>query len=1212
MRMFAFVLSAALLGAQTSPYPGALPTYADLLRTRHHSSSTLTSGIDAATLSVPVADGTKFIGYELITIGDEQMLVCSVAGNTLTICAGTRGWDYTDAATHDNGVAVDGLITAWHHNMGAEVMIAITTALGVNLSNVAPADATHITQTPNAALTAEQALSALTTGVLKSTTGTGVVSIATGTDLPSHVHAGADITSGILSQVPVWDKGGAVYNSKGYDFPAQAPGGTLTASVPATVTLAPVPLGVNHDNTNHYLYVSGGTGTAEAVLITGGTAHSGEASGTITFTPANNHSGAWTIASATAGIQEALWAAGAYGPVRVPAGSHTLYAKLRLPYTASLRGMGIGATTLVMTTGFVTRAIECIAPTPERVLDIGDFRIDYTTNGTSQEGLYLQEITDLLVSNLEILDSYDGITGYGVGRSYFNSVVLFPRRNAYNFSSDPGSGIITVSTPMVLGGNATMQSGVGAVFSLGPTIAGMVIAHFHSTLGAYGILATASSGAINEVVVSNSFIDSYATRGIHLALSGTASASSWSITNTLFAGASGNTAAVLFQTTTPGNIKGLTFAGNKLSCNHTTSYGMSLQGVYGASITGNIIYTLQAALGVAVLLEGYANSNMVLGGNTVGVGAAGTDTNGWETGLLVGAQAHSEIIVANNHLYGSATGLNYAGTGTGVVFRGNRVPLGAKPTASAGIRGSTWYTEGGAGVADAYEVCRKDASNNYAWTAQTGGTGGEWVGDFLVTRSSPTTLTIGTQCTAQNPCHVRFGNWAYAFASASTVSLVSGTGTAYIYAAPAGQIVVGHAMNLTCSDGCVEQPGITSFPADSIPLFAWAAINGAWAEAGGTDWRAWLSTKNVLPGLGMTASESAGATTLAVNPATVHSYLTGAEAPPATCTVGYRYLRTDTSQAYDCPTTNTWVEVTGGGGGLSDPGSNSMVYRSALNTTIPATATHMSGPNFCVDAGATDDYAGDLSPAISGYITGTLYRFKANTANTGACTVNFNAVGAIPIKKVRAGITSALADNDILAGQWVEVIYDGTNMQMISAARAVMSEERYLPAAAYDGNAASTRAVWNTAASPYVPIPTVTGTNPYRLGVLQFGAADEDYGIFDVLLPATWDAGPVAVKVFWFTSSTETADAVIRIETVCIAAGEDITAPTFNAAQSQTAATTTANLLQTTTWSATTTGCAAGEPMRVRFGRNGPHESDTYSGNLNVVAAAVTYSRYIQ
>lgn len=43
-----------------------------------------------------------------------------------------------------------------------------------------------------------------------------------------------------------------------------------------------------------------------------------------------------------------------------------------------------------------------------------------------------------------------------------------------------------------------------------------------------------------------------------------------------------------------------------------------------------------------------------------------------------------------------------------------------------------------------------------------------------------------------------------------------------------------------------------------------------------------------------------------------------------------------------------------------------------------------------------------------------------------------NALGAKSIVKAAGGITTALADNDIRAGQWVDVVYDGTNMQMQS------------------------------------------------------------------------------------------------------------------------------------------------------------------------------------
>jgi len=87
---------------------------------------------------------------------------------------------------------------------------------------------------------------------------------------------------------------------------------------------------------------------------------------------------------------------------------------------------------------------------------------------------------------------------------------------------------------------------------------------------------------------------------------------------------------------------------------------------------------------------------------------------------------------------------------------------------------------------------------------------------------------------------------------------------------------------------------------------------------------------------------------------------------------------------------------------------------------------------FAADAGATDAYAITLSPAATAYVTGVDYWFKANTANTGAATLNVNSLGAKTIVKLQGAITTTLADNDIRAGQWVHVVYDGTNMQMMS------------------------------------------------------------------------------------------------------------------------------------------------------------------------------------
>jgi hypothetical protein len=88
--------------------------------------------------------------------------------------------------------------------------------------------------------------------------------------------------------------------------------------------------------------------------------------------------------------------------------------------------------------------------------------------------------------------------------------------------------------------------------------------------------------------------------------------------------------------------------------------------------------------------------------------------------------------------------------------------------------------------------------------------------------------------------------------------------------------------------------------------------------------------------------------------------------------------------------------------------------------------------NYCADAGGSDTYACSMSPALLVYATGGCYTFKANTANTGAATINFNSLGARTIKKAAGGVTTDLSDNDIRSGQVVNICYDGTNMQLQS------------------------------------------------------------------------------------------------------------------------------------------------------------------------------------
>lgn len=145
--------------------------------------------------------------------------------------------------------------------------------------------------------------------------------------------------------------GAGSFNSSQYDW-AQTIGGNLIVGT-NVITLAPVPNGVNGTDAHHWLYISGGTGNPEAVLITGGSAIAGSPSGTVIFACANTHSGNWTIRSASAGIQEVhqvLYTAQAHGAeIRIPAGILNIYA----PVTLFIEGLKITGTTRNHANGYL-------------------------------------------------------------------------------------------------------------------------------------------------------------------------------------------------------------------------------------------------------------------------------------------------------------------------------------------------------------------------------------------------------------------------------------------------------------------------------------------------------------------------------------------------------------------------------------------------------------------------------------------------------------------------------------------------------------------------------------------------------------------------------------------------------------------------------------------------------------------------------------------
>jgi len=114
---------------------------------------------------------------------------------------------------------------------------------------------------------------------------------------------------------------------------------------------------------------------------------------------------------------------------------------------------------------------------------------------------------------------------------------------------------------------------------------------------------------------------------------------------------------------------------------------------------------------------------------------------------------------------------------------------------------------------------------------------------------------------------------------------------------------------------------------------------------------------------------------------------------------------------------------------LARTGTGTTGARTFVN---PENLTTVQTYDYAADAGGTDAYAITVTPAPTAYVTGQVFRFKANTANTGTATLNVNSLGAKTIKKPAASAPSDLATGDIIANQIVEVVYNGTDFVTFS------------------------------------------------------------------------------------------------------------------------------------------------------------------------------------
>ena len=445
--------------------------------------------------------------------------------------------------------------------------------------------------------------------------------------------------------------------SSNFNFPAQTPGGSLSSGVAATATLTPCPQGLAGTDVGHFIYISGGTGTPEAVAITGGTCTSGAGTGSVTFTPNNNHTGAWTISSATSGITEAFNTSHA---VWVPTGTWPIYGPIRVPSFASMTCSGKfdavlqaqGATVGIFDAPGTKNGVEHCGFTATVQQTAGGYGIRLGNGGGNEN------------SFTRIDDNYFEFL-YNAVQSVNASQTVFTRNACYNFSHD-----------CFLGADATnpdfdgLQSSDNTFFNNTLSSAANAAIEILSTSSIHSTGDNIIGGGVNQLnycilinsTASGGWLNVTGTKCEKALIEGISGTGTWAHLN-ISGSTIGNTTPASnwngihlnFNTGSPALIM-TSIVGNTIQCGSTGNNGIFMQGSYQTvGIGPNIVdscnfgYNINSTPSgqVTVIGDGVTNSGtcpifavstnvIVVGGittfgcltsNTLGTGLAGNGSS---------------------------------------------------------------------------------------------------------------------------------------------------------------------------------------------------------------------------------------------------------------------------------------------------------------------------------------------------------------------------------------------------------------------------------------------------------------------------------------------------------------------------------------------------------------------------------------------------------
>jgi hypothetical protein len=478
-------------------------------------------------------------------------------------------------------------------------------------------------------------------------------------------------------------------NSADFNFPAQSPGGSLIIGN-NLITLSPVPVGVNWNDANHYLYVSGGTGTAEACLIVAagpGTGTSGAASGTLTISCANTHSGAWTIQSATAGIQEAVnatpWEPG--GEIRIPPSPVGDFWDVYAPITITnnyIQIVGSGKSSIIR---FLPTTGTAFTFTAGGLLSFHGIRNqirDLTIEGPGGAaiGIHIYGQSECAIKNVHI-----NAFGTGIKIEGITSILWIDKVTVEQITPVTGVGILQlggadvyITGTLTLGIDGTQPfAGIQIKKSSGTKIFGCSI-----FVAGYGLLVNPDSGEMVWALDSSfNWYDSSENDGLFVNPTGTGEVRQLVSVGDWFVSSAGN--GVHFGTT--GLTDGVSIANARIQNNG--QYGIYYQGTTAANVEfrGNIVSgnSLSSSGTYHGFAAGAGAGGFIISGGTYG-----------ESSGLLNSQGYG-IFIAGGSNY-SITGVNFTANVTGPIVDhsvgGNRIfkdNLGVSNTVSTLVSAAT-------------------------------------------------------------------------------------------------------------------------------------------------------------------------------------------------------------------------------------------------------------------------------------------------------------------------------------------------------------------------------------------------------------------------------------------------------------------------------------------------------------------------------------------